>query len=257
MTITCARAAFFLEIVAGEDWSQAVDQLADSAGASEDLEAFLDGMAGLGATVTSRSTGTRVECAVTLGRRKRPTTIGGSSDQAMLLAGIDQELEQGPGIDAWESGRSILLDDAGASPQWGDHCGAMNAAGLRSALAVPLELDQDCKAVLNFFASAPGAFTRQAVADALAFAAVAGKALRVSIRITALGESVGDLEAALRSRSMIDTACGVIIFQNRCTHDEAFAILRKASNDRNQKLRDLARNLLDGMGTKDHRQARN
>ncbi|WP_416429825.1 ANTAR domain-containing protein [Paenarthrobacter nicotinovorans] len=49
------------------------------------------------------------------------------------------------------------------------------------------------------------------------------------------------------NRAAIDTACGVIISQSRCTHDEAFRMLRKASNDRNQKLHDLARTLVAGV----------
>ncbi|WP_369745660.1 GAF and ANTAR domain-containing protein [Paenarthrobacter sp. AMU7] len=238
-----------MDTLAVEDWSEDVEQLADLIVGSEDIRAFLDGMAGLGAAVMSRSTGIRIECAVTLGRRKRTATIGGSSDQAMLLDRIEQTLEQGPCIDALDSGRPVLLDDALSSPQWGDYCGALNAAGMRSTLGVPMELEEDSAAVLNFFAPTPGTFTRNAVADALTFAGIAGKALRVAIRITALNEAAEDLDAASKSRSVIDTACGVIISQNRCTHAEAFRILRKASNDRNQKLRDLAQTLVDGIGT--------
>lgn len=237
-----------LDTEAVEDWSEDVEQLADLLVGSEDIRSFLDGMAGLGAAVMSRSAGTRIECAVTLGRRKRSATIGGSSDQALLLDRIEQNLGQGPCIDALESGRPVLLDDALSSPQWRDYCGALNAAGMRSTLGVPMELEQDSAAVLNFFAPTPGTFTRHAVADALTFAGIAGKALRVAIRIKALNETTKDLDAATKSRAVIDTACGVIISQNRCTHDEAFRILRKASNDRNQKLRDLAQTLVDGVG---------
>ncbi|WP_416405537.1 GAF and ANTAR domain-containing protein [Arthrobacter sp. LFS091] len=196
----------------------------------------------------SRSTGTRIECAVTLGRRKRTATIGGSSDQALLLDRIEQALEQGPCIDAMDSGCPILLDDALSSPQWGEYCAALAAAGMRSTLGVPLDIGQDASAVLNFFAPMPGTFTREGVVDALAFARIAGKALRVAIRITASNEAAGDLDAAMESRSIIDTACGVIISQNRCTHEEAFRILKKASNDRNQKLRELAQALVQGVG---------
>lgn len=92
-----------LDTEAVEDWSEDVEQLADLLVGSEDIRSFLDGMAGLGAAVMSRSTGTRIECAVTLGRRKRTATIGGSSDQAMLLDRIEQTLEQGPCIDALDS----------------------------------------------------------------------------------------------------------------------------------------------------------
>lgn len=234
--------------LAVEDWSEVVGQLSDLLVTFEDIRTFLDGMAGLGAAVMSRSTGTRIECAVALGRRKRTATFGGSSERAMLLDRIEQTLEQGPCIDAMDGGRPVLLDDARSSPQWGEYCEALGAAGIRSALGAPMNLGQDSSAVLNFFASGPGAFTRRPFADALTFAGIAGKSLRVAIRITALTEAAEDLDAAMKSRSVIDTACGVIISQNRCTHEEAFRILRKASNDRNQKLRDLAQALVDGVG---------
>ena len=42
------------------------------------------------------------------------------------------------------------------------------------------------------------------------------------------------------SRSVIDQAMGVIMAQNRATPDEAFAILRAASQSRNVKLREAA-----------------
>ena len=109
----------------------------------------------LAATVVSRSAGTRVECAVTLGRHKRPGTIGGSTDKAMVLERIEQTLGEGPCIDALVNGRPVLLDDAHASPQWHDYCGALSAACMRSTLGVPMVLEDDGVAVLVFFAPAP------------------------------------------------------------------------------------------------------
>ena len=229
-------------------WSADFEQLSDLIVETEDIKAFLDGMACLAATVVSRSAGTRVECAVTLGRHKRPGTIGGSTDKAMELERIEQTLGEGPCIDALVNGRPVLLDDAHASPQWHDYCGALSAACMRSTLGVPMVLEDDGVAVLVFFAPAPGSFTRQVVAVALTFSELAGKALRVALRITSLNELAEHLDAAIKSRSVIDTACGVIISQNGCTQDEAFAILRKASSDRNQKLHDLAAALVDGIG---------
>jgi AmiR/NasT family two-component response regulator len=44
----------------------------------------------------------------------------------------------------------------------------------------------------------------------------------------------------LRSRAVIDRAIGVIMAESRCDADRAFAILSRASDNRNIKLRDLA-----------------
>jgi AmiR/NasT family two-component response regulator len=44
----------------------------------------------------------------------------------------------------------------------------------------------------------------------------------------------------MEHRTSIDLACGVVMAQNRCSQDQAMAILRKVSSNRNQKLRELA-----------------
>ncbi|MET3370128.1 UNVERIFIED_CONTAM: transcriptional regulator with GAF, ATPase, and Fis domain [Jeotgalibacillus campisalis] len=229
-------------------WSADFEQLSDLIAETEDIKAFLDGMACLAAKVVSRSAGTRVECAVTLGRHKRPGAIGGSTDKAVVLDRIEQSLGEGPCIDALINGHPVLLNDAHASSQWGEYCSALSAANVHSALGVPLALAEDGAAVLTFFSAAAGSFTRDVIAEALTFSELASKALRVALRLTSLNELAHHLDAAAKSRSVIDTACGVIIAQNGCTQDEAFAILRKASSDRNQKLHDLAAALVDGVG---------
>jgi AmiR/NasT family two-component response regulator len=48
----------------------------------------------------------------------------------------------------------------------------------------------------------------------------------------------------MQSRTAIDVACGVIMAQNRCSQKEAMEILTKVSSNRNQKLRDVAMELL-------------
>ena len=48
----------------------------------------------------------------------------------------------------------------------------------------------------------------------------------------------------MENRTSIDLACGVIIAQNRCSQDEAMAILTRVSSNRNQKLREVAADVL-------------
>jgi len=47
----------------------------------------------------------------------------------------------------------------------------------------------------------------------------------------------GQLEQALRSRAVIDHAIGIVMAESRCTAEDAFATLSRASNNRNMKLR--------------------
>jgi hypothetical protein len=55
------------------------------------------------------------------------------------------------------------------------------------------------------------------------------------------------LHAMNSARTGIDLAAGIIMGQNRCTQEEAMAILVKASSSRNQKLRTLAEQLVSSM----------
>lgn len=75
---------------------------------------------------------------------------------------------------------------------------------------------------------------------AVDFADAASDALRLSIRIAAADLLSGNLKAAMEGRTAINMACGVIIAQNRCSQEEAFRILRRASTSRNQKLHTIA-----------------
>lgn len=108
-----------------------------------------------------------------------------------------------------------------------------------------MTLGDDSAAVLNFFAPEPGLFTEQAISDAVLFVEMASKAMRLAIRLAAAHQRGDDLKAAMDTRTVIDLACGMIMAQNRCTQEEAFDVLRRASSDRNQKLHSVAQSMVD------------
>ena len=107
-----------------------------------------------------------------------------------------------------------------------------------------MELNQEASAALNFFASPAGVFSEAAVRDAAGFAEIAGHAVRLAAKVATIQGVAQDMEAAMKSRTAIDLACGIVIAQNRCTQSEAMRILVKASSTRNQKLRDLAEEIV-------------
>jgi AmiR/NasT family two-component response regulator len=54
--------------------------------------------------------------------------------------------------------------------------------------------------------------------------------------------------AALRSRPLVDQACGIIMYVLTCDVDDAFGILRRISQATNRKLTDVARRVVDTRG---------
>ena len=62
-------------------------------------------------------------------------------------------------------------------------------------------------------------------------------------------DTARDLRAAMESRTVIDLAVGILMGRNRCGQEEAVEILKRASNHRNVKLRDLAAELVASVST--------
>jgi PAS domain S-box-containing protein len=56
------------------------------------------------------------------------------------------------------------------------------------------------------------------------------------------------LEGITRNRETIDLAKGIVMLARGCDGDEAFAYLRRCSQDANVKLNELARRLVDAVG---------
>lgn len=223
---------------------QHLHQLIAGAG---DIKGFLDGMTRYAATTLSRATRARIECAVTLHRRKRTMTIAGSGDEAILLDGIEQALGHGPCLEALETLNTVLLADVSTDTRWPGYSKNLLTAGTHSVLGVPLALGNDAAAALNFFAPATGLFTDDAIEEAMVFSEMAGQALRLALRIATADLLIEDLKAAMDRRTAIDIACGMIMTQSHCTQDDAYGFLLKASQNRNQKVHDVAQGIISGL----------
>jgi hypothetical protein len=57
-------------------------------------------------------------------------------------------------------------------------------------------------------------------------------------------DKIANLEAALASARRIGTALGIVMAGNRITDDEAFDVLRRVSQTKGRKLRDLAEEVI-------------
>jgi hypothetical protein len=146
-----------------------------------------------------------------------------------------------------ETQTTVLVRDTRADPLWPDYCQAMAAIGQLSVLGVPLALDEGATAALNIFATVPDAFDPATITSAELFASQAQRALRLAVRIGVRQQLADDLRAAMESRTTIDLAAGIIMGQNRCSQNEAMAILTRASSGRNMKLRDVAAGLVSSL----------
>jgi len=64
-------------------------------------------------------------------------------------------------------------------------------------------------------------------------------------------ELIAALRQGMSSRAVIDQAAGIIMARYRCGPGQALTRLRKMSNDRNTKLRDLAASIVEAVAAAD------
>jgi hypothetical protein len=111
-------------------------------------------------------------------------------------------------------------------------------------LALPLSVD-GAPGALNLYARYPHAFGVIDRGRGTLLATMAGLAFSSVRTHEAEERRVVNLQAALATREMIGQAQGILIERERVTPDQAFDILRRASQHLNVKLRDIAQNLVD------------
>ncbi|WP_434995278.1 GAF and ANTAR domain-containing protein [Arthrobacter sp. Ld5] len=214
---------------------------------SSDINEFLDGLARLAADTLS-GPDRNVMCGVTLLRSRFTGTVASSSEQAKLMDEVQYAFDDGPCIRAARDGQVYSVDDFLQEERFGDYTAAIAGHGIRSAIGVPIPLDGHAAAGLNLYAARPHAFDDDAIAAAVQLATEASRFLRMAVRVAHLTDTGEHLRAAMSSRTTIDVAAGIIMGQNRCSHEAAITILKAASSGRNVKLAEVAAAVITSIG---------
>ena len=80
---------------------------------------------------------------------------------------------------------------------------------------------------MNLYAADREAFTDDDIASAQTYGAQASKSLRLAVGIAQLLSTQQNLEAAMRSRTIIDFAAGIIMERHHCSQDTALHSCRQ------------------------------
>ena len=153
---------------------------------------------------------------------------------------VEFDTEGGPCVEALREGLDTGLIDVRTETRWPAWAAVSTMLGFRSAAGIPIEFASGERIALNLYSSEPDAFTGGPMQKARLFGEELARTLPMALRITEQTQLAAQLQQALASRSTIDQALGVLMAQNRCTRDVAFGILRRASQHRNLKLREVA-----------------
>jgi GAF domain-containing protein len=154
------------------------------------------------------------------------------SDQLQL------ECDEGPSLDVIAERDTILVTDTIGELRYPDWAPKVAALGLRSVLSVRLATTGSTLGVLQLFNTEPSAFETDDDAVAHILARHASVAL-------ANARQEASLWQAIDARKLVGQAQGILMERFGIDSDQAFAVLRRYSQDNNIKLRDVAQRLID------------
>lgn len=179
-----------------------------------------------------------------------PSTASSTHDLVSTLDAEQYRLDEGPCLSALVERRIVQIDSMDEEPRWQNFCPLALAAGIHSLMAIPLGANGEAAGAINFYSRMPRSFSALDRSLATLFAAQASVAVD-NARTFADLKSERDkmaqrLQEALRSRAMIDQAVGVIMEREGLSPEEAFRMLRSASQRINVKVRDIAAEIVDG-----------
>ncbi|QSZ52092.1 ANTAR domain-containing protein [Paenarthrobacter sp. AT5] len=213
-----------------------------------DVEAFLTELTRHSAAMFSTADAD-VFCGVTLLRHRTAATVASSGERALLLDELQYQFAEGPCLLSARKGVQVHVPDLAADDTWPDYKEVALAQGIRSILALPIPLpDDSAKASMNLYSERTAGFDQATVQRATDYVQQAAKGLSLAVMIAQHSQTAANLRAAMASRTVIDVATGIIIAQNRCTQAEAVELIKRASSNRNVKLREVAEAIVKAAG---------
>lgn len=184
-------------------------------------------------------------CGVMLVHRGQKLETAAVTDDVVRRADdLQTTLGQGPCLEAVDERTTFVIHDTRTESRWPQWCKQAAGLGIRSVLSVRLFTQAGTIGSLNVYGSRPDQFDAE---DAVICGIYAGHA---SVALAAARTESG-LREAMDGRHLIGLAQGILMERFDLTTEKAFAVLRRYSQDRNMKLRQVAAHVVESRGLPD------
>jgi GAF domain-containing protein len=191
--------------------------------------------------IAARSIPGAEAASITLLRGDKAFTAAHSGEMALAADELQYAHGYGPCMDAGRGG-VLLVDDMRTEKRWPDYVAhVLTTTPVRSSLSVPLPYQGASIGALNNYSTQPAAFASpESLRAGTDVAEVIAVAVANADAHAQLFDQARNMRLAMESRAVIEQAKGVLMAQRRVDAEQAFEILREASQRYNRKLRDIA-----------------
>ena len=170
--------------------------------------------------------------------RRRVRSESPTGELARTVDALQDRLGQGPCLDAVYDQETVRVEDMATEQRWPDFASLAAEAGAASMLSFQLYVEGDNLGALNLYGRQPRAFDEESDHVGLLFASHAAIAYAGAQKQAGLSRSVA-------TRQLIGQAQGILMERHKVSADQAFALLVRASQRSNTKLRDIADRLVE------------
>lgn len=183
------------------------------------------------------------DAGITRAREGGFESVGTTSEMVRRVDDVQYDIGSGPCVDAALDSAVYLTGNLREDPRWplfGKR--AANEFGVQSMLSFRMFFeDDDYIAALNLYSPERDAFGEDSCLTGLTLSTYGALAVTSARR----RERVVNLERALESNRDIGVAIGVLMGVHKVTREQAFDLLRMASQAKHRKVRDLARDVAE------------
>ncbi|RZS80155.1 GAF domain-containing protein [Motilibacter rhizosphaerae] len=223
---------------------QVLDELATTVLVDEPRDAVLARVTAL----AREAIGPAEDVSLTLLEGERAFTAAHTGQLALDADELQYERGAGPCMDAARAGVVLVVSDMATEERWPSYAPAAAAKGVGSSLSVPLPVQVSTIGGLNVYSTSTHAFDDpDVVALSQRVAQLAAVVIANATSYASALDQARQLSEAMASRAVIEQAKGIIMGARRCSADDAFAELARASQHANRKLRDLAVEITQGV----------
>ena len=170
----------------------------------------------------------------------RLVTSAPTDDLLLRIDAAQYELKEGPCYDAATDAAHVICSNLAADDRFPNYGPVAVGEGIRAQVGVRLFDTRSSQGALNLYSTRVGAFDDIQTLSAL-FAHQSGVAI-------AYAQHVENLEEAVRTRTTIGQAVGIVMERYSLDDERAFAFLARLSQQRNVKLRLVAEEIIADVG---------
>ncbi|HEU5455138.1 MAG TPA: GAF and ANTAR domain-containing protein [Nocardioides sp.] len=184
-----------------------------------------------------------------LARRDGYETAAASDDVARRIDALERELGEGPCVDAIDEEAGQIDPDITRHSTWPRLAERVIAeTPVRGMAGYRIVIEGKKVGALNLFSDTPDAFETDGADQGAVLSAFAS----VALMSMANRDRADSLRRGLESNREVGKAIGLLMAAHHIGSEEAFEVLRKASNDMNMKLTEVAREVIENAERRPH-----